>query len=127
MSEFTIPDHLRRVEKFKVTEEHSAAHLGSGSVNVLSTPSMILFMEIAARNALEEILPEELSSVGVAVDIKHRKAVKIGTTVSSEVEVINIDRKKITFSVVVRHDEDILGDGTHTRFIIEKSKFFKNL
>ena len=40
-------EHFQEV--FTVTEEHAAAHVGSGSMRVLSSPWMIAFMEITAR------------------------------------------------------------------------------
>jgi predicted thioesterase len=62
---------LRREDLYTVLPEHTAAHLGSGDLRVLATPSMILFMERAARQLLAEHLPPGFSSVGARVDVRH--------------------------------------------------------
>ena len=40
-----------------------------------------------------------------------------------ESEVIEVDRRKITFKVVVYDADGIVGQGTHERFIIDEKKF----
>ena len=49
MTEHTITPGLSLEVEFEVLPEHSAAHIGSGTVGVLSTPSMIAFIEITSR------------------------------------------------------------------------------
>lgn len=127
MSDFNIPENLEAQQDFNVTKQHSAAHLGSGTISVLSTPSMILFMEITSRDALEKILPDGFSSVGIEVNIRHLQAVKIGNTVTATINLNEIDRKKLIFNVRVEHGDNILGSGTHTRFIINENDFLKSL
>ena len=41
----------------------------------------------------------------------------------SESEVIDVDRRKITFKVAVYDDAGLVGQGTHERFIIDEKKF----
>lgn len=125
--EISIPPDLGKHLEFLVTEEHSATHIGSGSVRVLSTPSMILFMEKAAGAALEDVLDDQLSSVGTEVNIQHRMAVKIGETVLSEASVNSIDGKKVVFDVKVTLNDEIVGVGSHTRYVINKEKFLSRL
>ena len=46
-----------------------------------------------------------------------------GMKVWCESEVIEVDRRKITFKVVVYDADGIVGQGTHMRFIIDEKKF----
>ncbi len=46
-----------------------------------------------------------------------------GMKVWCESEVIEVDRRKITFKVVVYDADGIVGQGTHERFIIDEKKF----
>jgi len=72
-----MPNHqiaagLSKNQAFLVEEQHSAAHIGSGIVSVLSTPSMIAFMEITARRLLDDYLPV-IRTVWVANDIAYEQ------------------------------------------------------
>jgi predicted thioesterase len=111
---------------YEVTNEYTAAHVGSGSVKVLSTPSMILFMEMTAHALLESKLPKGFSSVGVKVDILHNAATPIGKMVTISAEIIEIDRKRIRFAVKA-DDGRIVGEGFHDRMIIDIERFLDNL
>ncbi len=113
--------------EFEVLPEHSAAHLGSGTVSVLSTPSMILFMEIVARDLMESVLNEPYSTVGTHLDIAHKKAIAIGKKVKAKAVLADIDRKKLTFDVSVTYGGEVLGEGKHTRFIIDQNRFLENI
>ena len=121
---FSVGESLRKT--FTVTDEYTAAHVGSGTVKVLSTPSMILFMEMTALELLEKKLPEGFSSVGVTVNISHLAATLVGKTVKVSAEIVSIDRKRVSFAVEV-NDGRVAGKGTHDRMIIELESFLARL
>ncbi len=106
-----------------VKEEHTAKHIGSGTVLVLATPMMIALMEQTCLWSIKPYLEEGQGSVGVHVDISHDSAAPLGSTVWCESEVIEIDRRKITFKVTVYDKDGVVGHGTHQRFIIDERKF----
>ena len=51
----------------------------------------------------------------------------VGRKVWCESEVIDIDRRKITFKVAVYDANGIVGQGLHERFIIDVKKFGEKL
>ena len=110
-----------------VGTEHTAKHIGSGTVLVLATPMMIALMETTSRLSVKPYLEEGQETVGTHVNVSHDSAVPVGNKVWCESEVIDIDRRKITFKVVVYSDEGIVGQGTHERFIIDEKKFGKKM
>lgn len=103
--------------------EHSASVVGSGGLEVFSTPSMIALMENTAAGSLAPHLEEGQGSVGTAVNIKHIAATPLGMKVTCESEIIEIDRKRILFSVKAYDEKGLIGEGTHERFIIDNEKF----
>ena len=103
-----------------VDNSNVASRFEEGLPDVFSTPDMIQEMESASYRLLKEILPENQTSVGTHVNISHNKSLRVGQVVHVKAVVIDIDRKKITFSVTATSDEDIVGRGTHSRFIIDK-------
>ena len=106
-----------------VRTEHTAKHIGSGTVLVLATPMMIMLMEETSRLSVKPYLEEGQETVGTHVNVSHDSAVPVGNKVWCESEIIDIDRRKIVFRVVVYDDEGIVGQGTHERFIIDEKKF----
>jgi predicted thioesterase len=114
---------LTRKETFLVEEEHSAPHVGSGTVRVLATPWMIAFMEITARKLLDEHLPDSHTSVGVHVDIHHVAAAKVEAVLEAKVAVISYEGRRIGLSVKVAEGDRVIGEGSHQRVIVDKEKF----
>ena len=68
--DFKVPSNLQKEKEFIVEEQYLATFLGSGSVEVLSTPSMILFMEMVSRIMMDEVLPTTHTTVGTQVWFK---------------------------------------------------------
>ncbi|MEG0254032.1 MAG: hotdog domain-containing protein [Vagococcus sp.] len=103
-----------------VTKDNIASRFEAGIPDVFSTPDMIQEMESASYRLLNELLPEELTSVGTKVNISHEKGLPLGSEVDITAEIIEVDRKRITFSVLATSGKLIVGRGTHERFIINK-------
>lgn len=106
-----------------VTTANVATNVGSGKVKVFSTPMMISLMEKAALLSIEPFLEEGQSSVGTHINVSHCSATPMGMQVWVETEVIEIDRRKVTFSVKAYDELGLIGEGTHERFIIDIEKF----
>lgn len=108
-----------------VTEEMCASHMGSGSAQVLSTPYMILLMEQASFQAVQNALPENCTTVGTRVCIDHMAATPIGGAVKVVGTLQEIDRKRLVFQVEAFYGDKPIGKGTHDRFVIDTTKFAK--
>jgi predicted thioesterase len=104
-----------------VDSSNTARTMGSGSLDVFATPALVAMMEEAAVNALE--LEEGQSSVGVSLEIKHTAATPIGLKVWAHAELIEVDRRRLVFKVEAFDETEIIGSGTHERFLIETEKF----
>lgn len=127
MPEHPLTPGLRREDIHLVIPEHTAAHLGSGDLRVLATPSMILFMEMAARKLLAEHLPPGFSSVGARVDVRHLAPSPVGADIRAVAEITEVNGNKITFSVEAWEGEKQIGSGTHWRVVIDEEKFLKRM
>ena len=110
-----------------VTEEKTALHLGSGGLLVYATPAMVALMEYAAVDAIDSQLPEGHASVGVELTIKHIAATPVGDTVRAEAEVTEVDGRRVTFKVAAYDSQEVIGEGTHVRFVIVVARFQQRL
>ena len=118
---------LREEQEFVVLEEYTAGHVGSGSLRVLATPSLIGFMERVARDLMERNLPEGYSSVGVWVDVRHLAATPVEAKVRVSCEVIEIDGRKVDFRVDAWDEIEKIGEGRHQRVAIDVNRFLQRL
>ena len=108
-----------------VADRLLATAMGSGSVAVLATPAMVALMEAAAVDALKPVLLPDQSSVGVALDIRHLAATPPGRQVRARAKVIKVQGKKVTFQVQAWDESELIGEGTHTRYIVDVARFMK--
>ncbi len=112
-----------------VTPELTAAHMGSGSVEVYATPQMIALMEYTSQQSVLAYLEEGWTTVGTEVNICHLKTTPIGMKVRCESELITISSngRSLTFSVKVWDEAGLIGEGTHIRVIVNIEKFMTKL
>jgi predicted thioesterase len=107
----------------RVSETHTAAALGSGNVNVFSTPALIALLEAAAIAALDGHLPPGQTSVGTRLDVRHLAATPVGMTVRATATLIQVDGRRLVFEVEAHDDVEQVGAGTHERFVVDKARF----
>ena len=106
-----------------VSSENTAAALGSGGLAVYATPAMIALMECAALSAVEPLLPAPWSTVGTELNVKHLSATPLGMKVKAKAELLIIDGRALSFKVEAFDEAGKIGEGTHSRFIIDSEKF----
>ena len=110
-----------------VTEQETAAKLGSGLVAAYSTPSLIALMENASVVAIQEHLNEGETSVGIEVSIKHLAPTPIGMHVKARASLLEIDGAHLRFKVEAWDDMEKIGEGLHVRAIIHGERFANRL
>ena len=120
-------DNLIVGEKFfvelTVTESDTALAMKSGSLKVLATPKLICLVEEAASTLAEKFLPAEFTSVGTSVDVKHIAPTPIGMKVRAEVELIEVEGRKLLFNVTATDNAGEILNGRHSRFIVNRENF----
>ena len=114
---------LQNVVTEEVTQEKTARAMGSGSLPVYATPAMTCLMEKAATEALESLVPEGWTTVGISLHVAHKAATPVGMQVRAEAEVTAVEGRKVTFTVRAFDDAEEIGVGTHERFAVQKEKF----
>jgi predicted thioesterase len=89
---------------------------GKAEHSVLSSPAMIMEMEIACVEAVRDHVQ---TSVGFHVDVKHIAPAPAGETVETTATLIDIDGKKLKFKVETRFGDILVGTGTHRRAMLQ--------
>ena len=108
-----------------VTEQSTAAAMGSGLLPVFATPAMLALMENAAAGSVQPFLAEGQGTVGTRLEVSHLAATPIGIAVRAESELTLIDRRRLRFSVRAWAGEELIGVGEHERFVIDNERFLE--
>ena len=110
-----------------VSEANTAATLGSGDMAVFATPAMVALMENAAMLAVKELLPEGSATVGTQMNTSHVKASPLGATITASAELTAVDGRRLTFTVKAWDEKGVIGEGEHTRFVVDRERFLSKL
>ncbi|MFN2291811.1 MAG: thioesterase family protein [Anaerolineae bacterium] len=114
---------LRGEVRLVVAEEHTARHLGSGGVQVLATPQMVLLMERAGVAAVDHLLPDGHLTVGGHLDVRHLAPTPVGFEVRATADLVAVDARRLDFRVEVHDGVELVGTGSHQRFIVDLDRF----
>ena len=102
-----------------VTENNTAATLGSGDMNVFATPALVA--------CVAPHLPEGSTTVGSLIHTSHLKPSALGASVEATAELTEVDGRKLTFRVSAHEGDKLIGEGTHVRFIVDRERFLAKL
>ena len=106
-----------------VTEDLTAEALGSGLLPVFATPAAVALAEETAWRSVAGELEEGQGTVGTLMELAHIAATPLGMKVRCETELVEIDRRKLVFTVKIYDEKEKVADGRHERFIIDNAKF----
>ena len=109
--------------ELKVSESDLAVNVGSGSLPVFATPTMIMLMEKAACNCLADFLEGDETSVGTEMNVKHVSATPCGMNVTAEAVLTEVNGREFTFRVKASDEAGVIGEGLHKRFLVYGEKF----
>ena len=103
----------------KVERKHCTSR---GGPWVFSTPEMVKFSELSSHQLVAPRLSAGENSVGVTVNIRHLAPTLEGQTVRAEVELIEVDRRRLKFRVNLFDELEAIGECEHERFVTDVAR-----
>ena len=119
----SIPPGLAATAHQRVTPAATAGQVGSGSVDVLSTPELVRLMEMTAVAALAGQLPVGYTTVGSAISVEHLAPTPVGMDVTVTATLTQVQGRRLTFDVTAHDEVEEIGRASHNRVIIDLAKF----
>ena len=110
-----------------VEQEHTAHAVGNPGVEVLSTPMLTLFCEIAGHNAIVDVYDKGYTSVGFHNDLYHLAATPVGSIVTVTATLLTIENRRLTFTIDGHDDEQQIVKGVHERSVVRLDKFLADV
>ena len=112
---------------YVVTEDMTASKFASGTLDVFGTPALIGCMEDTAKTLMDEDLKEGESSVGTKVSTSHVKASKVGAEITVEATLVKQEGRMYDFVIKAFENGVLIGEGEHTRAVINVERFLAKL
>lgn len=114
---------------FRVTDDDTAAAVGSGSLPVLGTPRLLAWLEAATCACLAPVLPQDSTSVGTRVQVEHLAASAVGAEVEVSASSAYEDGRLHRFTVSARDvaTGKVLGAGEITRVVVDAERFMSRV
>jgi predicted thioesterase len=109
---------LRGERRAVVSAEMTTTHAGGGGIH--TAPSMILEMELTAQDVTQPFLPEDHTTVGYEICVRHRRSTPVGEPFTVMAELLEVDGRKLLFQVEARNAREVIGEGTLRRTIVRR-------
>ncbi len=101
----------------------TATAIGSGDVDVLATPMVVVLAERAAVAAVHGHLVGGQTTVGSAVQLTHLAPCPIGTSVAADAVLESVEGRRLVFKVSVNDDRGLVAAGYVTRVVVDRARF----
>jgi len=108
---------------FQIEPKHAIDFATDGMPAVLSTPSLVGFLERTAREAMAGCLDDNERSVGTEIELRHLAPTPVGQTIHCTARVIHAEDREVTFQITARDEREIIARGLHKRAIIRVDHF----
>ncbi len=118
---------LFHTSTLQVSAADTALEMGSGTLLVLATPRLAALMENAAMLAVAPTLGPGETTVGGEILLKHLAPSPVGAEVSATALLERREGRKLFFKLEARQGETLIGEGTHTRFVVNTERFLQKV
>jgi fluoroacetyl-CoA thioesterase len=114
---------LRGEAEMVVGDADTARALGSGTVDVLGTPRLVALCEEASCRAIDRVLEEGTTTVGMKVGLDHLQPSAIGERVVAEAVLSKVEGRRLTFTVSASDRRGLVAVGRVLRVVIDVERF----
>lgn len=112
---------------YEVTPDKTAEVMGSGDMPVLATPAMVAMMENAAMTLAKPLCADGDTTVGCLINTSHLRPSAVGATISVTATLKAQDGRKLTFAIVAKDGDNVIGEAEHVRFMVTRDRFLSKL
>lgn len=117
----TLPKIFEKT--YTVSDDLAVHFMGTDAPPVLSTPALLLWMEMTSRESIKELLPPGQDTVGVAVTLKHLAATPVGAQVRIVTRLVNVEGRIYSLEIEAFDETEKVGEATHQRAAVTLAKF----
>ncbi len=114
-------------KKIDTTPEMAASRFHENSPQVLSTPSLIAFMQTSCADLMAPFLDKGEMVVSIRIEMSHFASVPIGMAIIIRTEVIKIEGSRIYFKVQAFDEMEQIASGYNDMYVIDEDRFERGI
>lgn len=114
-------------KSIKTSPEMAASRFHKSSPQVLSSPTLITFMQTTCADLLSPFLEESEMAVSVRIEMSHLSSTPIGMDINLRAEIIKIDGNNVNFKVEAFDEIERIAKAYNEMYIIDKERFEKGI
>ena len=118
---------LRGRATHTITDADTAGALRSGEVPVLGTPRLVALMEESTVQALDGLLVDGETSVGMRIHVDHVSPAAPGVVVTAEAVLEVVEGRRLTFGATATVEDAVVATATIIRVVVETQRFLDRL
>ena len=116
------------IEKnIQTTPEVAASRFHQSSPRVLSTPSLVAFMQTTCADMMAPFLESNEMAVSTKIEMNHLASTPIGMPITVRAEIIKVDDKRIKFKVEAFDDMEKIASAHNDMYIIDEQRFERGI
>ncbi len=110
-----------------VKEADLVGQLGSGNIEVLSTPRLVELLESAAIDAIQGYMAQDQISLGTLVKVQHLAPTPLGMKVMAHALLNRVEKNRLYFLVTAYDEKEKVAEGEHERILVPKERFLQKI
>lgn len=114
---------LTHTDNYIVENNDTADFIGNKDIIMLSTPSMIKFIEKACSNLVIGKLPKNCRVVGTKINVQHINPTSVNSEIKIKVKIAAINGTKILYNIEVFNETCKIGFGTYEQCVVNLERF----
>lgn len=118
---------LKHDRTLTVDASHTAASVGSGTVEVLATTALLALAEGACCDAVAADLADAETSVGTWSEVEHLRPVPVGETVCAHATLVGHHGRRLEFTVNVEQDGATVARVRHRRMLVDRERYLAGI
>ncbi len=122
----TLRPGVSRVNRITVDRDRTISFMGEEG-RVYGTPYLVRDIEQTCRELLLEHGDPGEDSVGMEIQVRHTAPTLPGMWVEITATVTAVDGRKVSLEVAARDELEAIGDGGHSRFVVDIAKTHERL
>jgi predicted thioesterase len=117
---------VSKLRRIVVDRDRTTSFMGEQG-RVYAIPELCRDIESTCREALVDHAEAGEDSVGIEIMVRHTAPTLPGMEVEITATVTAVEGRKVSFDVVAKDELEPIGEGKHTRFIVDLAKTYERL
>jgi predicted thioesterase len=114
-------------KRIETNPDMAASRFHESSPRVLSTPSLITFLQTTCADLMAPFLDEGEMAVSTRIEVNHFASTPIGMAITIRAEVKELDRNRIFFQVQAFDEMEEIASGYNDMYVINEERFERGI